>query len=79
MNPYSYTAACLRLHEGIVARYGAHPDVLDCLTIKPLPCPHKGGGGTGHAVVVHPTRQGATSRNVICAYWGDPIGEGRGW
>jgi hypothetical protein len=67
----SLADAMLDLHAQIVERFGDHPDTLEDLEIKTLPCPQEGSGNRGTMLVAYPrTGIGADNSNLLCAYFG---------
>lgn len=73
----SLADAMLDLHCQIVARFGDHPDTLEDLEIRTMPCPDQRGGPDGTALVAHP-RAGinADGSNLLVAYIAKDVTEG---
>jgi hypothetical protein len=76
MTALTYARACSSLHDSIAERYGSHPDVLDGLHIRSLPCPHLTSERKGTALIAWPKGQGITASNVLLSYYGDDLSRG---
>lgn len=68
----SLADAMLDLHAQIVERWGDHPDTLEDLEIRTLPCPNEAGGRPGTVLAAYPrTGINADHSNLLVAYFGD--------